>query len=170
MPPCLKKKLKMEKNPQKIRKAAKKEPPDEDLEIDEEMKDLCREFLRFCEFVGVLLALYLGLKLLVYVVVSLGTMFFGCGTVVVEVDRYANESGVWMSSDFMKHLGEVDDYYENLFRQTCSEKRDGFRYIYRNDLFTLFHIFFINLHITECCLFSDSIVFLKPMFQRWKLM
>ena len=135
----------MEKNPQKIKKAAKKEPPDEDLEIDEEMKDLCREFLKFCEFVGILLALYLGLKLLVYVVISLGTLIFGCGTVVtkttiVEVDKNANKSGVWLDSEFWKNIQEVNTFNMNLWRKTCMEKRDGFRYLLTysncNDLFT----------------------------------
>ena len=159
----------MEKSPQNIKKAAKKEPPDEDLEIDEEMKDLCREFLKFCEFVGILLALYLGLKLFVYVIVSLGTLIFGCGTVVtkttiVEVDKYANKSGVWLDSEFWKNIQEVNTFNMNLWRETCMEKRDGFRYIpiysNSNDLFARLNVFFINLHIT---LFSDLIVTLRPL-------
>ena len=183
----------MEKNPEKTKnksyslefqegnqrvsaKAAKKKPPDDNwvflCRAQCDKNCLAHAFWKVCEVLFYLLALYIGLKVLAYFIVALVTFFCGPGrtkTTIVEVDINANKSGVWMSSDYIEYLREIDDYYANLFNQSCSAKRDGFRYFYRNDLFTLFHVF-ISLHFTEYCLFSDSIVFLKPMFRRRKLM
>ena len=129
----------MEKNPAKIKKAAKKEPPDEDLEIDEDLQTLCREFKSVCEFFGFLIAIYLALKLLSYVIIGFVTFFSSPGTVVTDttiVQKYKNCSkGVWISSDAKNEIDEDYKFLRNLFRQTCTEKRDGFRYFYYNDLF-----------------------------------